>query len=92
MNLTDRLTTSNDAVVRHVGGETVVLDLASGTYFGLDPVGTRVWQLIEDQECALLDVCETILGEYDVSRAEVEADVIALAQDLVAHKLASVAA
>ena len=29
-----------------VGDETVILDLASGTYFGLDPVGARIWALM----------------------------------------------
>ena len=88
MNLTDRLTTSDNVVFRHVGGETVLLDIASGTYVGLDAVGARVWQLIENDECSLLEVCNRIGAEYDVARSELEQDVLALAGQFVDHGLA----
>ena len=92
MKLTDRLATSDDAICRQVGGETVLLDIASGTYFGLDPVGARVWQLIDDGECTLSDACDRIGAEYDVPRDVLEQDVLALAEKLVEHGLAVVAA
>ena len=41
------LALSPDVIVRELSGESVVLDLASGRYFGLNAVGTRVWQLIQ---------------------------------------------
>ena len=89
MKLTDRLATSDDVVCRQVGGETVLLDIASGTYFGLDAVGARVWQLIEDDGCSLLETCDRIDAEYDVARAVLEQDVLALAAQLVEHGLAT---
>ena len=91
MKLTDRLATSDDAICRQVGGETVLLDIASGTYFGLDPVGARVWQLIDDGECTLSDACDRIGAEYDVPRDVLEQDVLALAEKLMEHGLAAVA-
>ena len=91
MILPDRLTTSSDVVVRQVGGETVLLDIVSGTYFGLDPVGARVWQLIESGECTLGDACDRIGTEYEVPRDVLEQDVFALAEKLVEHGLAVVA-
>ncbi len=48
MKLTDPITLSEDVVAREVGDETMLLDLASGTYFGLTTVGGRFWQLLED--------------------------------------------
>ena len=35
-----------DVVSREVGGEAVLLNLATGTYFGLDGVGTEIWNLL----------------------------------------------
>jgi hypothetical protein len=35
-------------MARTVGDETVILDLANGTYYGLDPVGARMWQLMSE--------------------------------------------
>ena len=41
-----RIEISEDVLFQEVGGETVLLDLASEQYFGLDAVGTRIWQLL----------------------------------------------
>ena len=38
---------SKDAVCRDLDGEAVILDLSAGIYFGLNAVGTRMWQLID---------------------------------------------
>jgi hypothetical protein len=50
MNLNDTFSVSAQVMARRVGNETVLLDLASGTYFGLDPVGARIWQLIGKED------------------------------------------
>jgi hypothetical protein len=76
-------------IARQVGDETVLLDLASGTYFGLDPVGARIWQLIETGK-SLREVCDQMVEEYDVARQVLEQDTLALARDLVEKKLISV--
>lgn len=81
MNLGDRLSISADVMARRVGDETVILDLASGTYFGLDPVGTRMWSLIEEGR-TLAEVCDAILETHEASRGQVERDVLALAESL----------
>ena len=46
MNAQTRFTVSSQAISRAVGDETVILDLESGAYFGLDPVGAQLWALI----------------------------------------------
>ena len=69
-----------------VGGETVLLDLESEQYFGLDEVGTRVWALI-GEGATTLGVVERLLKEYDVDRPELESDVSDLLQELAAAGL-----
>ena len=69
---------------------TLQIELASGTYFGLDPVGARIWQLMVEGK-ALAEVCESMLAEYEVTPERIELDVLALAQDLSAKQLISVA-
>ena len=46
MNLSDKVSIPTQVMARTVGDETVILDLASGTYYGLDPIGARIWQLM----------------------------------------------
>lgn len=90
MTLTDRLTPSPDVVAREVGGETILLDLVSGNYFSFDPVGSRIWHLLEEGGCTLAEACEVLIGEYEVERPQLEADVLALAKGLSEQGLATV--
>ena len=53
MNLSDRVLVSSQVVAREVGNETVLLDLESGTYYGLDPIGARMWNLDRGGSIAL---------------------------------------
>ena len=78
----------DQVMARAVGNETVILDLASGTYFGLDPVGARVWTLIGEGK-SLAQACDVMVAELDVTRDVLEQDVLDLARDLVEKKLIS---
>jgi Coenzyme PQQ synthesis protein D (PqqD) len=75
-----------DVVFRELDGEAVLLDLGSGTYFGLNVVGTRVWQMIEAgrSEAEMVDV---LAAEYDAARARIAADVARLLDELRARRL-----
>ncbi len=86
MNLSDRFAVPPDVMARQVGEETVILDLASGTYFGLDPVGAHMWQAMVEGK-TLAQVCERMLAMYEVSRGDIERDVLALGQKLFDKKL-----
>lgn len=86
MKLTDRVRVPQEVLARQVGGETVMLDLAKGTYFGLDPVGARMWQLLGEGK-ALAEVCDAIVEEYDVLRDAVERDLLELVEKLIAQGL-----
>jgi hypothetical protein len=88
MELNNTVTVSPDAVARQVGGETVILHLGSGTYFGLDPVGARIWQLLEAGKGSD-EICDALLDEYEVSREQFEADITDLIKDLWAADLLS---
>jgi hypothetical protein len=72
---------SQHVLARQVGEETVMLDLDNGTYYGLDQVGTRIWQLLAEGK-TLAQVCDTMIEEYEVSREEIERDVTRLVADL----------
>ena len=80
---------SDDVLFQEVGGEAVLLDLASEQYFGLDPVGTRIWELI-DPGMPLRDIHGTLCKEYEAEPANIAADLLALAQSLVDAGLAKV--
>jgi hypothetical protein len=68
-------------ITRELSGETVLLNLESGVYYGLDTVGTRVWQLLT-QGRTIAGVCDTMIEEYDVAAQVLHADVMRLVGEL----------
>jgi hypothetical protein len=84
--LQSRLSASPDAADSAVAGETVILHLKSGKYFGLDPVGTRIWALIKDG--VMPDaVCEQIAAEFDADLQIVEGDTRRFLAELEANDI-----
>lgn len=71
----------NDVVFRDLSGEGVLLNLATGTYFGLDEVGTKCWHLIGSQE-TLENIVTTLLSEYEIDEPQLRSDLISLLQQL----------
>jgi hypothetical protein len=90
MNLSDKVTIPAQVMARTVGAETMILDLASGTYYGLDPIGARIWQLMGEGK-TLMEICDAMQATHDVSRADIERDVLGLAEALQVQHLVSVA-
>ena len=86
MDLETRLSVPTQVMSRLVGDETVLLDLESGLYFGLDGVGKRIWESIGEGR-TLGETAAIIVAEYEVGAAQAEADVIDFSRDLVARGL-----
>lgn len=88
MKLSEKAKVSQDVLARKVDEETVMLDLANGTYFGLDPVGTRIWELLSEGK-TLAEICDAMTDEYEVSRENIELDVMNLVEELANRGLIS---
>lgn len=86
MDTTSALTVHPSVLSREVGGETVLLNLESGVYYGLDAVGTRVWNLLA-QSKTLTDVCSIMINEYDVAPDVLLRDLTTLVRDLCEKRL-----
>lgn len=72
---------STDVLAQELEGETVLLDLASENFFGLDAVSTRVWQLLQEG-AGREQVIDTLLEEYEVERPVLEQDIAELLERL----------
>ncbi len=88
MQLTiDQPVAVNGAIVfKEIDGEAVLLDLEQGTYFGLDPIGTRVWQTLVEHGCAR-PVVALLLEEFDVNPDTLESDIVRLLGELRTNDL-----
>ena len=72
---------SGEVLVQEVGDEAVLLDLSGERYFGLDPIGTRIWQLLAPAP-VLQQVHASLCAEFDADPARIETDLLALVQQL----------
>ena len=86
----DRFSISSEVLSQEVNGETVLLDLEGECYFGLNEVGTRIWQLLQGK-ISLGEALDTLSDEYDVSREQLECDVGALLDKLAEAGLVTLA-
>lgn len=91
MDLNLRMTPSPSTVFQEVEGEAVLLHLDRSEYFGLDEIGTRVWQLLQEHG-TLGKVVDQMLLEFDVEQARLEADLERLLLDLAGHGLVTLTA
>jgi hypothetical protein len=82
IGLETKLSVPPQVMSRLVGDETVILDLASGIYFGLDGVGKCIWESIANGD-DLGDAVSRLVAEYDVDHAQAEADTLAFVSELV---------
>jgi len=81
INLNQTIALSPDVISQEVSGETVLLDLESENYFGLDEVGTRIWQLIKETN-DLSVIFDTLLEEYEVTEERLQQDLTVLLTEI----------
>lgn len=74
------------ALVRRLGDGAVVLDLETGTYFGLDPVGARFVELL-GEGTSIAQVARALVEEFDVEETAVAEDLLGLARDMLSNGL-----
>lgn len=81
LTLTDRVIVPDGVMAREIDGETVILNLDTGTYFGLDAVGTEIWRAIKTHGL-LQEVFASLELEYDVDAATLRADLLQLVNQM----------
>jgi hypothetical protein len=71
----------DEQVSSELDGESVILSLENGVYYGLDEVGAFIWERVQEpvEVSHLIDV---VLAEYDVSREQCTKDVLNLLEEL----------
>lgn len=73
-----------DIIFREVGGEAVLLNLTTSTYFGLDGIGTEIWNLLA-RKGTIEAVTHALLADYNVEETRLCHDIEQFIQQLM-HK------
>lgn len=81
--------TSNSTIVRSesimfsdLDGQTIMLNIETGEYYDIDPVGSDIWNRIE-QPKSVADICQDLLQVYSVSLEKCQEDMLPFLSELV---------
>ncbi len=77
---------SKEPVFSHVGDEVVLLNPKNGNYYGLNPLGARIWTLVQEP-IRIRQILATILAEYEVEPQQCERDLFEILNQLVEQSL-----
>lgn len=86
VSFSTRARTAPDVMIQEVGDESVLLDLKTERYLGLNEVGTRMWRVLLESD-SIQAAYETLLAEYDVTPQQLEEDLRDLLDRLLANAL-----
>src|SRR5665213_2291787 len=81
INLQSLVARTPEFVASRIEDRMALMSVKNGAYYGMDPVGSRVWELIERPVRAAA-VCETLHGEFNVEKDMCERQVLAFLQQL----------
>ncbi len=90
MKLTQQVKFADSVFAQEVDGEMVLLDMNSENYFGLDEVGSSIWQAIEAEDGMLERVLEVLLDVYDVEEEVLKRDLLTFVDKLAKSGLVEV--
>ena len=80
--LSDRVRVPQGVLVSGLQQESVLLNLDSERYFGLDDVGTRMFSVLSSSD-SIEAALQTLLAEYEVEPDDLKADLLSLADSLI---------
>jgi hypothetical protein len=89
ISMKSKIFRSNDQIAEPVDDELVMADIDAGKYYGLNDIGTAIWQNLEKQ-ITVEDLCKRLCENYEVTPEQCSAEVIAFLKDLETRNLISV--
>lgn len=75
------ISSTKELLSSELSGEAVILDMASGIYYGLNEVGARVWELVQ-QPRSLESVHTILVAEYSVDPEVCRRDLVTILIEL----------
>ena len=84
------VTALKDQVSCVLDGETAILHLGSGTYYGLNAVGSTIWNLIQEQPRTIAEIRDRLLQQYEADPGECERDLLNVLDDLCKASLVEI--
>lgn len=81
ISLESTISQIDDIVASDIEDEKVMMSIEKGEYFGLEPIGSRIWEMVESP-VKVSAIIDALLGQYDVDRETCQQDVLAFLVEL----------
>ncbi len=78
-----------EIVASDIDGETVMMSIENGKYYGLDDIGSHIWKLIE-KPVKVSDLIDMLPERFDVDRETCERDVLKFLNELNEDRIVQV--
>jgi len=89
LSRSSKIVVSKEVVSCDLGGETAMLDMKEGIYYGLNEIGTIIWELIQ-KPITIQEIVDKILEEYDVDEDTCYSDVSELLEQMLENGLVEI--
>jgi hypothetical protein len=81
-----RLARNPELLSTDMDGETVMMSIEQGAYYGINSIGSRVWELLQEP-LTLEAICEVIINEYEVEPAQCREDMLEFVGEMLVNNL-----
>ena len=75
IKMDSKIVSDTKIVFNEMDGETIMMSIENGEYYGINSIGSRIWKLLETPQVAS-EICDTLLPDYDVTREQCAKDVL----------------
>lgn len=89
LTLNSTVTIASEVVSCDLVDEAAILNMKDGVYYGLNPVGAKIWNLIQ-KPIQVSDILEVLIDEYDVEKDVCQTDLMELLEQLLEKELVKV--
>jgi hypothetical protein len=86
INLNSLIQRNGDLVSCDLDGETVLMSMETGKYYGMNSMGSHIWALLETTR-SVSEICKVLLAEFDVERQLCEREMLAFLNNLARENL-----
>lgn len=76
-----------EVISSKIDEEVILMSIEADSYFGLEPVGSRIWELLSKQPASVDELVTSLMEEYEVDEATCRDDVQQFLDDMSAKKL-----
>src|SRR5512139_2248742 len=77
---------ADDLLATDLDGETILMSIEQGAYYGMEKTARRIWELVE-KPIKVADLCRQLAEEYQVDPVTCERDILAFLEELCSENL-----